>query len=286
MTFIGKILVIVIMVFAIFFLALSTVVFTTEVKWKDENAKLIAAKKTVSDELARLKNNFGDAETKLKDAELTASTKENEFKAKLKDLTQQNAKASTEITEQRKSVEVALEQVKAAQDEAAARISESLVLRDNLKTVQDQRDNYLLQKTDLNQRIIILERELVTAQTNNRDLRERVALLSGALRKAGLSSDIEALKGEISPSQDVEGVVLRIDNSGQVIEISIGKDDGLIVGHELLVFRMKPSPEFIGKVKILSVDPDQSSARVIGKTYQGKKIQEGDSVSNKIRPRS
>ena len=38
MTFVGKILVIVIMVFALFFLAVSAVVFTTEKNWKDEVA--------------------------------------------------------------------------------------------------------------------------------------------------------------------------------------------------------------------------------------------------------
>ena len=40
MTFVGKILVVVIMVFALFFLAVSTVVFSTAKNWKDETAKL------------------------------------------------------------------------------------------------------------------------------------------------------------------------------------------------------------------------------------------------------
>jgi hypothetical protein len=286
MTFVGKILVIVIMVFALFFLALSTVVFTTSVDWKSEVTKLNDAKKKVTDEKNRLENNLKDAAAKFEVAQNEAQKAEVDFKAKIKSLTEQNSQAQTEITEQRKSVEVALEQVKAAQDEAEARIGESNVLRDNLKTVQDQRDAYLLQKTDLNQRIIILERELQVAQNNNKDLRDRVAVLSGALNKAGLSSDVVTYQGLLAPPDDVEGVVTRVDASNQIVEISIGKDDGLVVGHELVLFRTKPSPEYLGKVKIISVDPDRASARVIGKTYLGKKIQENDSVATKIRPRS
>ena len=39
MTFVGKILVIVIMVFALFFLAISTVVYSTATNWKEETKK-------------------------------------------------------------------------------------------------------------------------------------------------------------------------------------------------------------------------------------------------------
>ncbi len=44
MTFVGKILVVVLMVFALIFLALSTVVFSTSVNWKTEVTRLNAAK--------------------------------------------------------------------------------------------------------------------------------------------------------------------------------------------------------------------------------------------------
>src|SRR4051812_10427563 len=54
MTFVGKILVIVIMVFALFFLAVSVVTFSTAKNWKDETAKL--------------KKNIGDLQKKVADA--------------------------------------------------------------------------------------------------------------------------------------------------------------------------------------------------------------------------
>ncbi len=284
MTFVGKILVIVIMVFALFFLALSTVVFTTEVNWKKQVTDLNDTKKKLEDEKRRLKAEVDTQSANLTQAKDVAAKAEKGFRDQIKTLTDDNTRRGTEITTQRTSVESALQEVKKAQDEAEARISESNILRQNLQTVQNQRDEFRLQKTELDQKIIILQRELEVAQANNKNLRERVAALSNQAIKAGLRTDV-SVSGTIPPPPDVEGEVLRVDPKGTTIEISIGKDDGLIEGHELVVYRTKPTPEFIGKVRILSVDPDQATAKVIGSTLHGKKIQEGDNVANKIRPR-
>jgi hypothetical protein len=81
------------------------------------------------------------------------------------------------------------------------------------------------------------------------------------------------------------GEVKRVDPSNRRVEITIGSDDGLVPGHELYLFRTTPRPEYLGKITIISVDPDQSVGRVNGTTFQGKKIQEGDIVSSTIKPR-
>jgi hypothetical protein len=67
------------------------------------------------------------------------------------------------------------------------------------------------------------------------------------------------------------------------MEISIGADDGIFVGMELYLFRTDPMPEYLGKVRVTAVDPDQAVALVIGKTVNGKKIKEGDNVSSTLR---
>ncbi len=78
----------------------------------------------------------------------------------------------------------------------------------------------------------------------------------------------------------------RIDARNSRVEITIGSDDGLVPGHELYLYRTKPRSEFLGRILIQSVDPDQAVGKVIGNTVSGKKIQEGDIVSSTIpRPR-
>ena len=158
------------------------------------------------------------------------------------------------------------------------------MLRTQKSAVEKQANEFKLHQAELNDRIRELERILDTATKNNADLRERVAKFSTLLRQNGLSDDISQIKGLESPPP-VMGEVKRIDPTNRRLEVTIGSDDGLVVGHELFVFRTTPRPEYIGKVAIVAVDPDQAVAKVIGNTFQGKKIKEGDIVSSTIKPR-
>src|SRR5262249_31226692 len=81
------------------------------------------------------------------------------------------------------------------------------------------------------------------------------------------------------------GQVKRVAPDNRRIELTIGSDDGLVVGHELYLYHTTPRPEYLGRVRIVSVESDQAVARVVGNTYQGKKIKEGDLVSSTIVPR-
>jgi len=284
MTFVGKILVIVIMVFSLFFLALSTVVFTTSVNWKDEVTKISTAKKSLEDEKRRLQAEVGTQKTNLEQAKDEASKAKTAFEGQIKELTDSNTRRQAEITAQRTAVESALQEVKKAQDEAEARISEAKVLATNLQTVQKQRDEFKIQQIDLDQQILVLKRELEVAKTNNANLRDRLAVLDGALRKAGLSAD-PGTYSKIASPPNVEGEVTKVAANGKTVEISIGKDDGLVEGHELTVYRTKPTQEYLGKIRIVAVDPDQAAATVIS-TYHGKKIKEGDNVATQVRSRN
>jgi len=85
---------------------------------------------------------------------------------------------------------------------------------------------------------------------------------------------------------EVEGQVSRVDATGERLELSIGSDDGLVKGHELFVYRRTPQAQYIGKIRIIATDPERSVATVVGKTYLGTKVTEGDIVSTTIKPRS
>jgi hypothetical protein len=284
MTFVGKILVIVIMVFAVIFLGISTVVFTTHTNWKTATAE---QKKKV-DELTRKSSDLTSAlDVAKKDldtakTEHTASIAQSESRNKT--LQDEIAKANTELTAARTELEQTVQNAKTALLEAEARRNETDKLREQKSAVEKQANEFKLKQAELNDRIRELERILETATKHNTDLRERVAKFSALLRQNGLSDDISQIKGVESPPP-VVGEVKRVDPSNRRVELSIGSDDGLVVGHELFLFRQTPRPEYLGKITIISVDPDQAVGRVNGTTYQGKKIKEGDLVSSTIKPR-
>ena len=180
---------------------------------------------------------------------------------------------------------MAQQTAKSTLEEVEAKRQQTNLLRTQLSAVEKQANEYKLNQAELNDKIRDLER---TARDGDQEqfaiLRETVAKFSTLLTKNGLSTDISQIKGLESPPP-VTGEVKRIDPTNRYMEITIGSDDGLVVGHELYLYRISPRPEYLGKVTIIAVDPDQAVAKVVGKTYMGKKIKEGDIVSSTIKPR-
>lgn len=285
MTFVGKILVIIIMIFAIVFLALSAVVFTTEKNWNAEaqglNKKITALKTEISSKEAASKA----AAESLKQAKDEFKKQEDNFKARIVAMENDLKTRSTELEQTRTSVETSQQTTKSALAEAEQHKHETDNLREILAEVQKQANAYGLRQTELNDEIRILKRQLETATSNNKALLESVNTLRGALRHNGLPDDPKQITRVSNIPPHVEGEIKRVDTLNRRVELTIGSDDGLVIGHELEVWRTKPIPDYLGKIRIESVEPDQAVGVVVGKTLHGKKIQEGDLVAPTIRPR-
>ena len=285
MTFVGKILVIVIMVFALLFLGISTVVFTTHTNWKEATSKEKEKVTKANAEIQALKAQLEGAKKDLDRAKADHATQITLKENDIKKLTDENQTFSNDVAMTRGKLEVAQESAKTALTEAAADRAATDQLRALKAEVDKQSNEYKLQQTELNDKIREQERQIQTIDENNKDLRDRVARYSTLLRKNGLSDDISTVKGLESPPI-VQGEVARIDAKNTQMEITLGSNDGIVAGHELFLFRTKPQAQYLGKVKILSTDPNQAVAKVIGRTVNGIKIKEGDIVSSTIRPRS
>src|SRR5262249_30149948 len=154
-------------------------------------------------------------------------------------------------------LEVAQQNANTSLLEAEANRKETEQLRGQKSEVEKQSNEFKLQQTELNDKIRELERQTKSLDENNKDLRDRVARYSTLLRRNGLSDDISTVKGLESPPV-VQGEVARVDQrDNSRVEITIGSDDGLVPGHELFVYRVKPRPQYLGKIQIMTVDPDQ-----------------------------
>ncbi len=284
MTFVGKILVIVIMAFSLLFLGFSMVVFTTSKNW-------VVATKAEQKKVEDLNKKLTDAKAKADEAKKGLDDAKADFEQKTKQLQNQltasqdeNTRNLAQVTTYRGQVGVATQTAKSTLDEVEAKRAQTNQLREQKSAVEKQANEFKLHQAEQNDRIRELERSLDTATKVNTDLRERVARFAALLTKNGLSTDISQIKGLESPPP-VVGEVKRVDPTNRRIEMTIGSDDGLVIGHELFLYRVSPRPEYLGKVAVVQVDPDQAVAKVIGGTYLGKKIKEGDIVSSTIKPR-
>jgi hypothetical protein len=284
MTQVGKILVLVIMAFSLIFLGTSTMVFMTSKNWKQETAKkaeeVSKIKKSLSDEQAKL----AEAKKNLEDAQAAKDQATKALDSRIRTLEDQNKRDLAQIEQVRKDLEVANQSAKTSLDEVEARRKETMALREQKSAVEKQANEYQLRQADLNDKIRELERMLDTATKNNASLRETVAKYTTLLQRSGISTDITQIKGLETPPP-VTGQVLKVDPTNKRLEVSIGADDGLVKGHELFLYRTQPRAEYLGRVQVIEVDPDQAVARVLGSTVQGKKIKEGDIVSSTINPR-
>ena len=188
--------------------------------------------------------------------------------------------AEGEMTQARSQLEVAQKNAQVSLAEATARKGEIDVLNETLTKAQTQANQFSAQNIELTDQIRVLQREKATAEQNAKDLRDFNGRTIAYLRLKGIPIEaIDKLNPNLVPPP-VEGKVTQLNATKRSMEISIGSDDGLGVGQELYVFRIQPRAEYIGKVKIVAVYPDQAVAEVIGNTVNGKKVQEGDIVSS------
>jgi hypothetical protein len=283
MTFVGKILVCLIVVFSLVFLTVSLVAFTATRNWAEEVAVQKKAVQAKSTELSTVKAELDARKGELDAAKSEFQKQETALKSRITEQDAETKQAKTQLSEQIGNLEKAQENVRVAQAEAEARRTESDNLRKINSDIAERENGLKIKQTDLNDQIRELQRDLQVAQENNRDLRDRNASLTGELKKHGLATDVRSFQANASsPKNDVEGVVTKVD--GALIEISVGSDDGVAERNELEVYRLNP-PEYLGKVQIVSVSNDQAVAKVVGKTRQGLKIKEGDIVATKIRTR-
>ena len=284
MTYIGKILVIVIMVFSLVFLTLSTVVFTTEKNWKEEVGKLKEGLSKVNSQLRTAEDSKAGLTRELEAAQKDLELAKSQAEQQLTQLKDEIAKRQNEITSQRQAVETANENVRLAQLDSEAKTKDIEKARQLLRDVQLEAGEYKKQEKDLKDEIFTIRRELGVAKDNNKYLRDNVVNLQNVIQANGLDPN-PAKYSQLQIPPEVDGEIVRADALNKRFQISIGSDDGLVAGHELFVYRLQPAPEFLGKVKVQTVDNDQAVVTVIGTTPQGKKIREGDIVSTKIGPR-
>lgn len=284
MTQLGKLLVVAITILAMVFLGLTTVVMMTAENWKDKalaetkklgeaRSELTKAENVVAElnkELTLLKQNH-TGEIAQKDQMIT------DLESRFKDKEAEYQRVNTALS-------VAQENATLSSTESTTRVDETESLRVSLKSAQDQANSLKLAEKDLNQQIVSLTKQLEAARNTNERLRDEVATLGSTLSTAGLSADVRNVKALANPPA-VEGLVSRVDATSNRVELSIGSDDGLVPGHEMFVFRRAPNAQYVGKIRIIAADPERAVATVVGKTYLGTKVTEGDVVSTSIKPR-
>ena len=158
MTFVGKILVIVIMAFALLFLGISTVVFSTAKNWmvatKAEQAKVDDLNKKLNDAKAGVEA----AKKGLEDAKGQFDQEKKNLDNRLATLNDENTRNLAQITAVRGQLGVAEQTAKSTLEEVTAKREQTVQLRTQISAVEKQANEFKLHQAELNDQIRELER--------------------------------------------------------------------------------------------------------------------------------
>jgi hypothetical protein len=274
MTLLGKFLAMLILILSTVFMGLALAVNASHRNWRDvvldPNTGLrqrVQVASTTNDQLRADRQRTQAALDREQAARRTAlaalQTQLDQIEATLRTTEATAAQLEARNTE--------LSQLDRSRAEELQRLTEETRnLREQIRNEQEDRDRLFaetLQMTDQMNRL----RGIVQQQSErNTQLMAQVSRFREVVDMRGIDID-EPLDGA---PPDRNGTVLVVNRPMDLIEVSIGFDDGLRDGHLLDVTR---SGRYIGRVRIRRTEPNRSVAEILPDYKQGP-IQEGDRV--------
>jgi septal ring factor EnvC (AmiA/AmiB activator) len=278
MNLVGKIFTVLIFLMAVVFGAFGVAVHATHKNWMNEvmnpetgrdvqlkrarelNAKLASQKAELEKEIKDEKIRHQDSLTKL---ETTNQTLRRERDA--------HEKAVAEKDMQIRTTTIA---ITAIQDTLKNLRVECDSMRTRIKEAEAARDDNFAKVVKLTEDLNNSAQERIKLEKQNGDLTNEYAKALECLAYFQLNhkADFKAK----SPPPDLQGVVTAVPRP-DVVEISIGSDDGVRKGHKLEVVRVGAGKSYVGRIEVLETTPDRAICRP-SKDLQRSQIQKGDRV--------
>ena len=262
MSFLGKILTVLIFFLSVTFMAFAVAVYATHKNWYDRvhntdptkgELGLLAQLKQKEEDNARLDREKRDLENQLNTEKvmrrLAISRAETTHQLDQKSITDKDAQLKAELA----SNATATATVKSTQEFVGSLNKEVEALRGEIKTIREELDKTfasMVAQTDKNHQLMLLKKRL----------EDRMLVLSEELRKANITLAAHGLNKDddvagIPPRAEAVVTSVRQDGRTTFVTVSLGKDDGIRPGHQMNVFR---GDRYVGRITIRSVEPNRS----------------------------
>jgi hypothetical protein len=277
MNWLGKVFVVVILIMSLVFMGLSMAVYATHKNWKiasenlnkqlaeakAENGRLVTEHNRRVEELEREKTAAVQQVAKVEAERVGLAERNSQIQADLDSLKQEQSKNIATVASTQK-----------INENLAGEVTD---LRGRIRVEQKTRDSLFKQALDATEELHQAAGEYNTARERTDQLTKQVAGMTSVMREQGLDPATDP--GSVVPT--VEGVVSRIERKAgaQLVEVTIGADDGVKTGNTLEVSR---GGKYLGRLDIIETSPDKAVARVDRRFQQGT-IQEGDRVATRIK---
>jgi acyl transferase domain-containing protein len=165
------------------------------------------------------------------------------------------------------------ERLKVAQDELAQATGRVETLRDQVAEQQGKVDAQVGTAAKLAAELEEAKSFLAMANERKEQLEKQVQNARDLLKQSGLTLD--SLPRDRVPALDGDVLAVAQDS----IQVSLGSDDGLQIGHTLEVYR---SGQYVGRAIVRSVKPDSAVAVLVKEFVRGI-VQRGDKVTTRLK---
>jgi len=274
MNLLGKIFTVLILLASVALMVIAMFVYATHRNWKEAYDKVNTQLSQEQNAKADLEAKYQQQISQLKSEQTAALQDVAKLETERNVIVSQNQSIQKEVDQLRQDQAQNVAMVKATGENVSRLTSEVTGLRDDVRVAQQDRDEQFHTTLKATSELHSVGGDLQKLQERSAQVVAQLADVKAKAEEAGVSTE-----GEYIPR--VRGKVSKIQRnaSGQLIEITIGADDGVRPGQTVEVFR---GDRYLGRAEILKADPDRAVGQVIRKFQQGQ-IQENDDVATKLR---
>jgi hypothetical protein len=259
MTTVGKILVVLHLVLALMFMAFAGAVVTAQTNWRKKHEAAVAATTKAENKAKELQAEFDkfQADTAQKVAKL-----ENDI-VTLKGLNTaldvDNKTLTADNKQLRKDVDQLRDQGALTTTEATERKTEADIQRSVNGQLYTTREDLVKKLNETEDKRFAQELQIQAITEKYDQLLADFKVMKSFLASKELTTDTKEMIAATTPPPPVDGKVTDVKKaergSRELMEISLGSDAGLAVGHKLTVFNGK---KYLGIIRLTLVEPDRS----------------------------
>ncbi len=279
---VGKMLIVMQLVFSILFMCFAGAVYTFQAQWRNQATELGRKLETTEGQL--------DDAMEARNREVAAKQVEVDRLQTLSEALQAEKSANADKVDSATKLlaAAALERDKAVGDsevatsEAAARVVESSVLNREVQSLRNKIAEMAAENQLLEDERLSLIGKLTEAQKKEENQLAAIGKLKDILRNEGIDPRTQLVQ-ELGDETDkidgfVQGTLKAKAQNQEYIMITVGSDDRILPDMEMIVSR---GSKYLGELRIIKVNPD-SAVGVFKEVTRRGTIQKGDNVTTKL----
>ena len=282
MTTVGKILVVLHLVLSIMFMAFAGAVYTAQTNWR-------AAEKKASTALAAATTKIRDMQAEFDKERADAAEKIARNVDTIQKLTGQNTALTAQVAtldsdnkQLRKDVDQQRDQAVLASTEAIERKKEADLQREKNSELLRSREELVKTLNDNEDKRFALDVQMQQVSEKYDLLLNDFRIMKGYLASKDMTTDPKQMVVQTSPPPPVNGLITEVrkaeKSSRELVEISLGSDDGLVVGHRLTVYK---GDKYVGEIRLTLVQADKAVGYIYTKAKNAT-VAVGDNVTTKL----